>query len=268
LIISDGLLVITASGSTLSFDSYNLAAESVQLASASAVTASVNGSTATLATSLGNDGVAMCSGGGSCSLAAVVTALEASGSAQQAIYAKYNTADQPEGAKVRQAIEAAVMWNMIYVPAEAGPFAPVSRGWSFAPGAINSDFNYVIFDWDNIFAAYMFGALGEETAKHSAYSSIIQVLRSKTKHGFVPNYSAAGSKSQDRSEEIIGSKVLLEIYKQYKEEWIVELLFDDCLDWLNWAHEQRTLPPLNLITQGSDNITGVDGLLQPDGSMW
>lgn len=46
------------------------------------------------------------------------------------------------------------------------------------------------------------------------YSSIIQVLRSKTKNGFVPNYSAAGAKSQDRSEEIIGSKVLLEIYKQ------------------------------------------------------
>lgn len=42
---------------------------------------------------------------------------------------------------------------MIYVPAEAGPFAPVSRGWSFAPSAINADFNYVIFDWDNIFAA-------------------------------------------------------------------------------------------------------------------
>lgn len=120
--------------------------------------------------------------------------------------------------------------------------------------------------------------------------------------GFVPNYSAAGAKSQDRSEEMIGSKVLLEIYKQYKEDWsancvvlclsgtfdipcvrrlhrsffavcwyqvlyqpynhayvfaVVELLFDDCLDWLNWAHEHRRLPPLHLITQGSDNITGI-----------
>ena len=61
----------------------------------------------------------------------------------------------------------------------------------------------------------------------------------KTKNGFVPNFSAAGAKSQDRSEEMIGSKVLLEIYKQYGEDWIVELLFDDCLDWLNWAHEHR-----------------------------
>jgi hypothetical protein len=82
---------------------------------------------------------------------------------------------------------------------------------------------------DNIFAAYMFGALGEATAKHSAYSSLIQVLRSKTKHGFVPNYSAAGAKSQDRSEEIIGSKVLLELYKQYKEEWSELYVAASCL---------------------------------------
>ena len=83
----------------------------------------------------------------------------------------------------------------------------------------------------------------------------------------MPNYSAAGAKSQDRSEEIIGSKVLLSLYRQYKEKWIVSLLFDDLLDWLEWAHERRTLAPLNLITQGSDNITGVDGLREPDGAM-
>ena len=113
----------------------------------------------------------------------------------------------------------------------------------------------------------MFGALGEVSARDSAYSSLIQVIRSKTKHGFVGNYAAAGAKSQDRSEEIIGAKVLLELYKQYNEPWIVKLLFDDLLDWLNWAHAQRTLPPLNLITHGSDNITGVDGLRMPDGAM-
>ena len=96
-------------------------------------------------------------------------------------------------------------------------------------------------DWDNIFAAYMFGALGEASAKDSAYSSLIQVIRSKTKHGFIANYAVAGSKSQDRSEEIIGSKVLFELYKQYKDKWVVELLFDDLLDWLDWAHEHRTL---------------------------
>ena len=29
----------------------------------------------------------------------------------------------------------------------------------------------------------------------------------------------------------IGAKVLLEIYKKYKDEWIVNLLIDDLVDW-------------------------------------
>ena len=55
---------------------------------------------------------------------------------------------------------------------------------------------------------------------HCEYVAIdtLAVLRAG-ETGFVPNYSAAGAKSQDRSEEIIGSKVLLEIYKQYNEDW-------------------------------------------------
>lgn len=74
---------VSASGSTLSFDNYNLAPQAVQVSSASAVVATVNGSTATLAMTLGNNGVAMCSGSGSCSLSNVVTALEASAAVQQ-----------------------------------------------------------------------------------------------------------------------------------------------------------------------------------------
>ena len=50
------------------------------------------------------------------------------------------------------------------------------------------------------------------------------------------------------------------LYQPYNLAYVfavVELLFDDCLDWLNWAHEHRRLPPLHLVTQGSDNITGI-----------
>ena len=89
----------------------------------------------------------------------------------------------------------------------------------------------------------MFGALGEASAKESAYSSLIQVIRSKTKHGFIANYAAAGAKSQDRSEEIIGSKVLLELFKQFKEKWIGEsletlplfLFLRDSIIWIPFA---------------------------------
>ena len=88
--------------------------------SSSPVAAINNGSTAALSTTLGSDGVVMCSGGNAdsstgqqqedeCSLAGVVSALETAAAAQQALYAKYNTAAQPDGCKVRQAVEAAVM---------------------------------------------------------------------------------------------------------------------------------------------------------------
>lgn len=73
--------------------------------------------------------------------AAVKTVLDSAAAVQTAIYAKYGA----EGAEVRRAVEAAVMWNFIYVPVEAGPFAPVSRGWSFAPSAVSHDWDYVIF---------------------------------------------------------------------------------------------------------------------------
>lgn len=47
---------------------------------------------------------------------------------------------------------------------------------------------------------------------------------------------------------------------RYKDTWVVELLFDDLLDWSNWFMRRRLLPPLDLVALGSFNeeadITG------------
>lgn len=48
-------------------------------------------------------------------------------------------------------------------------------------------------------------------SKEIAYSNLIQVVRSRVSKGFVPNYSAGGSKSVDRTEPPIGAKVLLQM---------------------------------------------------------
>lgn len=61
------------------------------------------------------------------------------------------------------------------------------------------------------------------SSKEIAYSNFIQVIRSKTAMGFVPNYSAGGTKSIDRTEPPIGAKVMLEMYNKFKDEWIVEV---------------------------------------------
>ena len=63
----------------------------------------------------------------------------------------------------------------------------------------------VLFDWDNIFASYMTSL--DPASKDIAYSNFIQVIRSKTASGFVPNFAAAGSKSIDRTEPPVGAKV-------------------------------------------------------------
>ena len=87
-------------------------------------------------------------------------------------------------------------------------------------------------------------------------SNFIQVIRSKTAKGMVPNFSAGGSKSLDRSEPPIGAKVMLEMYKKYNDTWLVELLYDDLVAWNSWFVAERMLGPLGLVSLGSDTIDG------------
>lgn len=103
---------------------------------------------------------------------------------------------------------------------------------------------------DNFFASLLLGL----DARDLAYSNLIQVVRSKTTNGFIPNYAAGGRKSQDRTEPPVGSKVLLELYKAYGDAWLVELLFDDLLDWHRWTWAQRRLEPLGLVALGSGYV--------------
>lgn len=154
----------------------------------------------------------------------------------------------------KEGLQAATMWNYIYTPAEYGPILPVSRSWDFVTHPMNDDWAYVIFDWDNIFASYMSSM--DPTGKDIAYSNFIQVIRSRTAKGFVPNFAAGGTKSADRTEPPIGAKVLLEMYRKYGDEWLVELLFDDLLGWSDWFARERVLQPAGMIALGSSFIDG------------
>eukprot|EP00521_Asterionellopsis_glacialis_P014713 CAMPEP_0195299870 /NCGR_PEP_ID=MMETSP0707-20130614/26349_1 /TAXON_ID=33640 /ORGANISM="Asterionellopsis glacialis, Strain CCMP134" /LENGTH=70 /DNA_ID=CAMNT_0040362387 /DNA_START=62 /DNA_END=271 /DNA_ORIENTATION=- len=68
------------------------------------------------------------------------------------------------------AIQAGVMFNLIYTPAELSVFTPVSRGWSFTMNPLHSDLTYVLFGWDNLFASYQLAIF----SKDLAYSGLIQ----------------------------------------------------------------------------------------------
>ena len=105
---------------------------------------------------------------------------------------------------------------------------------------------------DNLFASYLFAL----DARDWAYSNLIQVIRSKTSQGFIANFASAGQKSLDRTEPMIGAKIVLELYRKFNDKWIVDLLLNDLIDWHDWFATYRILKPKGLICLGSNPVDG------------
>ena len=171
--------------------------------------------------------------------------------------------------ETKRGIQAGLMWNLIHTPAELGPIFPGSHNWNFASSS-DADYSYVIFEWDNIFASYMLSL----DAKELAYSNFIQVIKSKTANGFVPNFSGSTAKSLDRTEPPIGARVLLEMYKRYKDKWLVQLLFNDILDWNEWFYRERVDQKVGLVSLGGISMqnaryeSGLDNSPMYDGDLY
>jgi hypothetical protein len=167
---------------------------------------------------------------------------------REAELATYTARGGAELAQSMEAMQSVLMWNILWNPSEAGPWANVDRGWGQP---------YCMFDWDNLFASYMLSL----DSSGLAVSNLIQIIKSRVMAGFVPGYTKGIEKTRDKTEPPIGSKVVLEIYKRYKDEvkWVVELLFDDLYGWHEWFVRRRVLEPLGLICLGSDPINTTNG---------
>ena len=76
----------------------------------------------------------------------------------------------------------------------------------------------------------------------------------------VPNFWQPQGISYDRTEPPIAGKVLHEIFARWQEPWIVELLFEDCYDWVQWFFRRRRSEDdsRGLIVLGSDGDEGND----------
>jgi putative isomerase len=144
-------------------------------------------------------------------------------------------------AEITDAIQTVLGWDTIYEPEEQRVISPVSRGWSVIWGG------YVIFDWDNFFAATMAG-VGD---RDLAYANAIETLRSETQQGFVPNYARTGGwKSSDRSEPPVGAITVLGLYQQFHDRWFLQEAFTPLLRWNQWWAEHRDID--GYLTWGSD----------------
>ncbi len=135
-----------------------------------------------------------------------------------------------ENKEVYHAMQNVLAWDMIYDPQGERELTTVSRIWNGYRGG------YVIFCWDNYFAAYMHSV----DNKQLAYANAIEMTNAITKSGFVPNLSASkGIKSSDRSQPPVGSMVVREIYSHYKEKWFLEEVFPKLLTWNRWWPKNR-----------------------------
>jgi neutral trehalase len=143
------------------------------------------------------------------------------------------------------AIQNAIGWNTTYDALNKRVVSPVSRYWTESFGG-----PFVLFCWDNYFAAYMAGLFNKDLA----YTNAIAITKSITPGGFVPNYNAGEDRASfDRSQPPVGSTIIRELYRKYKEKWVVEYLFDDLLTWNRWWVKRRATRE-NYLCWGSDSL--------------
>ena len=150
-------------------------------------------------------------------------------------------------APIVDAIETTLSWDTIYEPSHERVVSPVSRVWSVSWGG------YVIFDWDNFFAATMAG-IGD---RDLAYANAMETLREETAEGFVPNYARGGGwKSFDRSEPPVGAVTVLGLYQKFQDRWFLRDAFDPLLRWNRWWAAHRDID--GYLAWGSDgeNLPG------------
>ncbi|MEI6277479.1 MAG: trehalase family glycosidase [Prolixibacteraceae bacterium] len=145
---------------------------------------------------------------------------------QESIYKKYGVL-----APTYQALQSVIGWNVIYDASNDRVIFPVSRLWNDNFGG-----QYVLFDWDTYFGAWM----ASLESKELAYANAVEITKHITPGGFIPNFAGSyGSASFDRSQPPVGSLVFKEFYLKYRDKWLLEYVFDDLVTWNRWWPKNR-----------------------------
>lgn len=152
-------------------------------------------------------------------------------------------------AEAYNAMQTCQAWDTIYNPQEDAPITTVSRIWNNQWGG------YVLFCWDTYFAALMQSIDNKELA----YCNAIEITRTITERGFVPNYACQNNfKSFDRSQPPVGSMIALMMYKKHGDKWFLEELYNDLITWNQWFVDHRSTKN-GLLAWGSDHYDMVTG---------
>jgi hypothetical protein len=142
-----------------------------------------------------------------------------------------------------KAMQTILAWNTIFDAPNNRAITPVSRLWNHSWGG------FVLFDWDTYFASYMCSLFNKDLA----YANAIEITKAITPDGFIPNYQASfGVISWDRSQAPVGSMIILEIYKRYREKWFLDEVFEELLSWNRWWAKTRDVK--GYLAYGSNNV--------------
>jgi len=136
-----------------------------------------------------------------------------------------------ELASTYQAIQSVVGWNVIYDASKERVIFPVSRLWNDNFGG-----QFVLFDWDTYFGAWM----ASMESKELAYANAVEITKAITPGGFIPNFSGSyGNASFDRSQPPVGSLVFNALYLKFQDKWLLEYVYDNLLKWNRWWPKNR-----------------------------
>ena len=153
-------------------------------------------------------------------------------------------------AGIYEAIQCAVAWDTTYDGRKERVASPISRLWSIDAGG------FILACWDNYFCAFMASLENRDLA----YANLIEITSEQTDAGFVPNIAhASGYTSEDRSQPPVGSTMLLEVYRRYREKWVPEMLYPVLKTWNGWFYGHRRNPETGAFCWGSDPYEGKRG---------
>ncbi|MGW4965838.1 MGH1-like glycoside hydrolase domain-containing protein [Nonomuraea sp. NPDC004186] len=129
-------------------------------------------------------------------------------------------------AQHREIVRDAISWNTIYEPARSRVITTVSRLWN-----VGKRGGYALFCWDAFFNAL----LAAVSSKELAYVNTVEMLRALTPEGFVPNVEqGTGRTTHDGSQPPVGSLVVRELYRRFRDRWFLEECFEPLLSWNRW----------------------------------
>lgn len=137
--------------------------------------------------------------------------------------------EKGEQKDVYEPMQKVLAWNTIYDPSVNRVMTPVSRVWNYFFGS------YVLFCWDTYFASLMFSYDNKEMA----YANAVEITKSKTPSGFVPNYITTHHASYDRSQPPVGSIIVKRIFDKYQDTWFLDEVYDDLFEWNRWWLKSR-----------------------------